>query len=264
MPRGCQIVRVFTRGGAGGNHLGVVNDVSGLDDESMQAIAAELGFSETVFADWRDIDRPPQLRIFTPSAELPFAGHPLVGAAWVYTHLGPGGPGVLECPAGVVGYRAEGDAVWVEATVPVSVDGTAPGGHAVTAAGLPRPIRTWTVRLPIPYLVAEMADDSEVTAAKPDPGLIGETEIYVFHRDGADVHARFFAPALGVVEDPATGRAAVALAHVLTAAGEAEGDLTIHQGEEMGAPSSIRLRWSPGMVEIGGSVARDGALFLER
>jgi trans-2,3-dihydro-3-hydroxyanthranilate isomerase len=255
MPRGCQIVRVFTRDGEGGNHLGVVNDVSGLGDATMQLIASELGFSETVFADWRDSDRPPQLRIFTPAAELGFAGHPLVGAAWVYTHLGA---------AGVVGYRAEGDLMWVQASVPATVDDTPPDPERVASLGVGAPVRAWTVRLPIPYLLAEMADDAQVSSARPDPSRLGDTELYLFHRAGSTVHARFFAPALGVAEDPATGSAAVALASAMVSTGEAAGDVVIHQGEEMGAPSQIHLRWRPGMVEIGGTVASDGVRFLDR
>lgn len=263
MPRGCQIVRVFTRDGDGGNHLGVINDVSGLNDAGMQRIAAELGFSETVFADWRDDARPPQLRIFTPAAELAFAGHPLVGTAWVYNRLGPGGPGMLQCPAGVVAYREDDDRIWVQATVPVTVDAEPPDPDVCTAVGLPSPSRAWTVRLPIPYLLAEMSDDDEITSFEPDPREFGDREVYVFHRADDVVHARFFAPALGVTEDPATGSAAVALAHALRSAGEAEGDVVVHQGAEMGAPSAIHLRWAPGSVEIGGTVAREGSRFLD-
>lgn len=262
MPRGCQIVRVFTMDGTGGNRLGVVNDTSGLDDDTMQLIATELGFSETIFADWREAHRPPRVRIFTTLTELPFAGHPLVGAAWVYTHLGPGGPGRLECPAGTVGYRTEGDVTWVDAMVPVTVDELRPDPAAVAAFGVGKPVRTWTVRLPLPYLLAEMGADHDVTAAAPS-GL-GDTELYLFHREGATVHARFFAPSLGPTEDPATGSAAVALAHALMTEGEEESDLVVHQGEEIGSPSAILLRWDRQRVAIGGTVVRDESRFLDR
>ena len=77
--RHCYVLRVFTRGGEGGNHLGVVTDTTGLADVTMQAIATALGFSETIFIDWRAVGDP-RVRIFTPAAELAFAGHPLVGA----------------------------------------------------------------------------------------------------------------------------------------------------------------------------------------
>lgn len=81
---------------------------------------------------------------------------------------------------------------------------------------------------------------------------------------GSMVKARFFAGGLGVVEDPATGSAAVALAAALSKRGMAEGAVTIHQGDEVGAPSTIHMEWSPGYVTIGGSVVRDRLLELEK
>ncbi len=264
MRRGCQVVRVFTRDGAGGNHLGVVNDVSGLSSDAMQAIATDLGFSETVFADWRDISRPPQLRIFTPATELAFAGHPLVGTAWVYDQMGPGGPGELECPAGVVEYRCMEDETWVNASIPVAVDETGDERRELSEASVPEPDAVWTARLPAEYIVARYDSDERIEYLEPES--IADPEgraVYFFHRSGDHVHARFFARELGAFEDPATGSAAVALAHVLRREGEVEGALTIHQGAEMGHPSEIHLRWSPNSVEIGGSVAFVEARFLD-
>ena len=261
MPRGCHVVRVFTREGAGGNYLGVVNDVSGLTDAAMQEVATDLGFSETVFADWRDDARPAQLRIFTPAAEIPFAGHPLVGTAWVYAMVGPGGPGVMECPAGVVTYRMDGAVMWVDAPISVDVAEAAETTDRIVAAGYPVPVRTWRVRLPQEYLVAEVADDDAVAAAEASP--TSDEEIYLFHRRGDRVHARFFAPTYGVPEDPATGSAAVALAHALAASGQVNGSVTIHQGAEMGHPSEILLEWSPATVRIGGTVSHEEVRFLD-
>ena len=83
--------------------------------EDMQRIAAELGFSETVFVGWK-ADEPPHVRIFTPADELLFAGHPLVGTAWVMMHLGPGGISTLRCGIGDVGVRSQGDVVWIDAS----------------------------------------------------------------------------------------------------------------------------------------------------
>ena len=82
MPRPCLVIRVFTRDGKGGNHLGVVTELEGLDTAKMQLIANDLGFSETVFIDQHAGDVP-RVRIFTPELELPFAGHPLLqGGEW--------------------------------------------------------------------------------------------------------------------------------------------------------------------------------------
>ena len=104
MPRHCYVLRVFTRGDEGGNHLGVVTDATSLTAESMQAIALELGYSETIFLEWEEGEIP-RVRIFTPGAELPFAGHPLVGMAWMLGKLGPGGISTLRCPAFEVAIR---------------------------------------------------------------------------------------------------------------------------------------------------------------
>ena len=91
MARHCYVLRVFTRGDEGGNHLGVVTDSTSLTTESMQAIAVDLGFSETIFLEWNEGEIP-HVRIFTPGAEMAFAGHPLVGMAWTLKQLGPGHP----------------------------------------------------------------------------------------------------------------------------------------------------------------------------
>jgi len=104
-------------------------------------------------------------------------------------------------------------------------------------------------------------------AARPDAGrLAGERweGTLLFSRAAGAVKARFFAPALGVREDPATGSAAVALASALSFAGEKEGSLVIDQGDEIGAPSRISLRWGGGMVTVGGSVCRDEVRVLDR
>lgn len=264
MSRPCHVVRVFTRGTVGGNHLGVVNDVSGLETEAMQAVASDLGFSETIFVDWPDPDRAPYTRIFTPGMELAFAGHPLVGAAWVLCRLGPGArAGSLECANGMVRYRREGDVTWVD--VPFGFDSAS---HDDTAeitrrAGLPDPARTWRLLMPKEYLIAEYDHADVVAAAVPDMHVLAERfGLLIFARSGRSVRARFFAPRGGVPEDPATGSAAVALASALRSVGERTGELTIRQGEEIGHPSTIELAWDHRRASIGGTVSHDEVLVL--
>jgi trans-2,3-dihydro-3-hydroxyanthranilate isomerase len=262
--RAVQVVRVFTKAGRGGNHLGVVNDVVGLDDELMQSIATELGFSETVYVDWADPTKVPFLRIFTPASELPFAGHPLVGTAWVMSELGPIAGSTLECPIGAVSFRREGELVWVD--VPFQIDVAAEDDTAEVArgSGLPDPVRTWCLLLPKEYLIAEYPDADSVATLEPDMEAMRDRfGLYVFARDGSRVRARFFAPNAGVPEDPATGSAAVALAYALSITGEPEGALDIEQGEEMGHPSLIQLRWDDRQASIGGTVVRDELMVIE-
>ncbi len=264
--RSCHVIRVFTRGDTGGNHLGVVTDVSGLDTDAMQGIAMHLGFSETVFLQERDGDGP-LVRIFTPVAEMPFAGHPLVGAAWMTgVHQGKGA-GRLQCGVGEIPFRVDGEQVWVDTPMVTDVDVPADGRDIATAARLPGTGRTWWARMPLPYLVVEAPSAEEVAAASPDFAALlagpAAESVYLFARDGDRVKARFFAVGLGVPEDPATGSAASALAAVLAFEGEREGRLSIEQGDEIGHPSTIALAWNPSAASLGGTVRHVEERWLE-
>lgn len=257
------MLRVFTRDGDGGNHLGVVNDLVGLDDASMQAIATDLGFSETVFVEWQ-ADAMPYVRIFTPAAELPFAGHPLVGTAWTMLAIGPGGIDQIACGIGPVDIGMDGDSAWVQ--VPLDPGNAEPVELADFAvrAGLPDPLRSWLVQIPSDHVILEYADEATVASVAPEADALAEFHgTMVVCRTGNTVRARFFAPEFGVYEDPATGSAAVAWATAMVADGEGEGAVTIHQGEEIGHPSQIDLVWAPTYARIGGGCVRDEVRFLD-
>ncbi|MCO1657534.1 PhzF family phenazine biosynthesis protein [Pseudonocardia humida] len=256
-----EIVDVFTDRAYAGNPLAVVHGGSDLSTEQMQAIANEFNLSETTFvlppagpdADYR-------LRIFTPSVELPFAGHPSVGSAWVLSHAGLIGTGdvVQECGAGLLpvhvdadGARVTGGAPWVGGDLdgaalaaavglgPADLDGDVPAGAA--GAGVPYAF------LPLrPDAVARCdVNPAALRRAFTDAALPGSPGLHVFSFDRArsHAHARMFAPEAGVVEDPATGSASVALAVFLVARGVLPGDgeaaFTVDQGIEMGRPSRM-------------------------
>lgn len=263
MSRPCHVLRVFTRGDEGGNHLGVINDVVGISYEDKQRIATELGFSETIYIDWVDGERDPEVTIFTPANELPFAGHPLVGAAWVLYMLGPRPTGRLRTKVGDVGYTMEGDVVAVDASIPILHldDVTA---LRASEAGMPPPVRTMCLGLPADYLMAEYESFDDIASLDPDDGpLMQHHGLYTFARDDDTVKGRFFFPSSGVREDPATGSAAVALAHYYSVLGETSGALTIHQGDEIENPSTIALLWDPTGTRIGGTVRRDNVLLVK-
>ncbi|MCL1592969.1 MAG: PhzF family phenazine biosynthesis protein [Actinomycetia bacterium] len=263
MSRPCHVLRVFTRGDLGGNHLGVINDVVGVSDELMQRTATELGFSETIYIDWTDPAKDPAVRIFTPMEELPFAGHPLVGAAWLLAELGPIAAYGLRTNVGSVRCSATSDGASVAASVDIN---TSPNdvAYVATAADMPTPRRALRLSLPKSYLMAQYETPEEVAQLRPTMGALGGIFGFTaFSRTDNDVKMRFFAPASGIDEDPATGSAAVALARTFTEWGEPEGRVTITQGDEIGHPSTIELSWTPEATTIGGTVRRDEVILVD-
>lgn len=252
--RHCYVLRVFTEeADQGGNPLGVVPDSTGLTQGDMQEIAADLGFSETVFVSWMS-DAPPALRIFTPTMELPFAGHPLVGTAWMLNELGPGAE-VMTLKIGQVAISMAGAVCWIEA--PETDRPVAPVDLADIASLRVEAKKAWRVRLPMEYLVLELADVDTVVAARPEMDAVAAATdgLYLFC-ESSPVRSRFFAPQMGVVEDPATGSAAVALAAVRVSTGVPSGSLEIVQGLPAHL-SRIHVAWDGHTVRLGGAVVQD-------
>ena len=242
------VLRVFARSGAGGNPLGVVQRQ--FDPGRMQAIATELGYSETIFL---DSSTPPHVRIFTPQAELPFAGHPLVGAGWFIQQRGTAD--LIVCEAGPVRIWLAPPGSWIEVeglhpVAPLSTD-LWPGSRSVSE-----------VAMPYPYLLIEVDDPTAVAAARATGPIGAYDAIFLWSRSGDRVRARFFAPGVGIDEDPATGSAAVALADLLRIRGENAGALTIDQGEEMGQPCRLQLEWEGSITRLGGDVIDDGEILI--
>jgi trans-2,3-dihydro-3-hydroxyanthranilate isomerase len=261
---------VFTDRRFGGNPLAVLPEAEGLSARQMQAIAAEFNLSETTFVlPPADPTHAARVRIFTPRAELPFAGHPTVGTALVLAWLGrvpsEGGIVLLEGAGSVpVRLRAGGDgqaAGFAEFTAPVAPTHgpTLPAAPIAAALGLAAEEVSAEGGLPCvascgtPFLLARLASRDALRRARLDPAAAlpgeGATGLFLITADTGDpaVHcrARMFAPALGVAEDPATGSAAAALAGFLGGLpGLAEGwhDWRIAQGIEMGRPSLIQAR----------------------
>jgi trans-2,3-dihydro-3-hydroxyanthranilate isomerase len=264
---------VFTSEIFGGNQVAVFPDAGALDTPLMQTIARELNLSETVFV------FPPQqpthtrqLRIFTPGTELPFAGHPTLGAAFVLAAIGA--------------IALDGSTtriVFEEGVGPVSVTirrtGSTPGYCELTAARLPElgpqppPLEEVAAALSlrieeirsdglsprgascgVPYFFVPLRDEDALGRARPDLAAWEQSfsrswapNLYPFiethGREGADFRARMFAPGMGIPEDPATGSAAAALAGFLTAArpGHGTAHWVVDQGVEMGRPSRMQV-----------------------
>ena len=264
---------VFTDQLFGGNPLAVFPDGRGLSTEVMQAIAREFNLSETVFVvPPSDPKHTRALRIFTPVHELPFAGHPTIGAAFVLSATGEitlcGGRTEITLEEGVGPIR-----------VTIDADGGAPGLIELSAPrppefGPPPPARTalagvlglsaeeltgdWPPRAAscgVPFLFIPVADRRALArAALQRPAWevtlasFWAPSVYLITRDveqpGSSFRARMFAPAHGVAEDPATGSAAAALAGLLA---DLQPEVTgswrwiVEQGFEMGRPSLLHL-----------------------
>jgi trans-2,3-dihydro-3-hydroxyanthranilate isomerase len=256
---------VFTDRPFGGNPLAVLTEAGQLDDGAMQAIAREFNFSETSFVcPPSDPRYTARLRIFTPGGELPFAGHPTVGTAFVLASIGaiPGASEIVfEEGVGPIPVRIErsgGQIVRCTLTAAQAPQKVATINQRVRlaamlglrAADLVGPAEVWSCG--VPFTVVPLATVEAVQRARLDRDrwarLLGGHEgrkVYPVARlDGATWRVRMFAPSLGVPEDPATGAAAAALSGWLAARmPERSGSRRwrILQGEDIGRPSEITL-----------------------
>jgi len=214
---GLHVLRVFVNeNGEWGNPLGVFLDGAAIPAAQRQAIAAELGFSETVFVDDRERG---EIRIFTPTVELPFAGHPTVGVAWLLAHAGTPA-GTLRPPAGEVVARVDGDTAFVSAEP------------------------AWAPA----FAYAQLDAPAEVRALDAARAT-GNTYAWAWIDEAAGtIRARSFVPDAGIAEDEATGSAALALCARLGR------PIVVHQGHG----SAIACRpAAEGRVEVGGRVRLD-------
>jgi trans-2,3-dihydro-3-hydroxyanthranilate isomerase len=293
------ICDVFTDTHFGGNQLAVLPQADGLSSQQMQQIAREFNFSETTFVFPPKTGHTRHVRIFTPAREIPFAGHPNVGTAFVLASIGEFGEiksahtVTFEEDAGLVSvaiHESDGKIASCELTAPqavsfgktlpvplvaaaISVDAkdvvTKTHGPQVTSVGLP-------------FVMVELTDRSVLERAGINmngfEGLVAQdvmpdVYLYTHANDGFDIRARMFAPLSGVPEDPATGSANCALAGLLAHYDpQPNGSFRwrIAQGVEMGRPSTLiaRAEKKDGVVQttrIGGAsvLISEGFLYLD-
>jgi trans-2,3-dihydro-3-hydroxyanthranilate isomerase len=261
------ICDVFTGQPFTGNQLAVFTDARAIPEEQLQPIAREMNFSETVFVLPPEGDGHVHIRIFTPSTELPFAGHPTLGSAFVLA-----GPLQLteirlETGMGVVPVRVEREGPriafgWMVQPIPTWKP-YRDEAEALAALGVERselPVEEYEngprhvfVRLPSEQAVAEL--DPHLARLKQ----LGELGFSTFAGEGTRWKTRMFGPGVGVAEDPATGSAAGPLGvhllrHGLMQSGQ---EIELSQGAEISRPSklSVRVRGTPDAiesVEVGG------------
>ena len=263
---------VFTDTRFGGNQLAVLPEAEGLSDAQMQQIACEFNFSETTFVLPAQAGHARMVRVFTPPREVPFAGHPNIGTAFVLATMGAFG--ALDAPlavtfeeeAGLVPiaiHRLEGERLWCELTAPQSLTlgQTVSPQSVASAVSLGADDILTTSHAPriasvgLPFLIAELRDRDALERARPDAsgleGLsaegIAQPDVHLYARtsDGFDIRARMFSPLDSIPEDPATGSANCALVGLLSHLDEAvDGAFNwrIAQGVEMGRPSVLEAR----------------------
>jgi predicted PhzF superfamily epimerase YddE/YHI9 len=210
------VLRVFLGpDGGGGNQLGVFLDGGAITPDRRQAVAHELGFSETVFIDEVD-GAAARIAIFTPAAELPFAGHPTVGTSWLLTQVGTP-VDTLHVRAGDVGTWQQDGRSWIRARA------------------------AWVHR----FAIRQVQTVAEVDALRP--GRMGEPGLYAWAWEdeaAGRLRSRYFPTDYGIVEDEATGAAAVVMGDRLGR------PLTIRQG--VGSELLVRPDPAAGTVDVGG------------
>ena len=272
-----RIVNVFAEATLGGNPLCVFEDGRGLDDATMQALALQFNLSETTFV-LPSTRATAHVRIFTPSFEMPFAGHPTLGTAHVVRSLAGSGDAVtLEMKAGVIPVTAQGDRWTLAANAPKHRAPSPSPAELADVLGLdaadvgPGPplwVDTGSEQLVIPLrsfaAVRRAAPRAEAMLTRASNGT--RAMAYVFAREGDDVLCRFFFPKHGaVIEDPGTGSACANLGGWLLATGAPlPQKLAVLQGEAVGRPCYLGLevtgdrgiRVSGRVIELGRGTVR--------
>ena len=272
---GYRILNVFTDGDDvfSGNPLCVFEDATGLSERDMQNLARQLNLSETTFITPGGAEVSANVRIFTPGYEMPFAGHPTLGTAYVVRELSSATDAVLlRMPAGDIPVRVDGDVWTLQAKAPVSfpVDmarsdlSSMIGLAADRVAGEPMWVDTGSLQLILPLRSAR-----DVRAASADPKLLdkfatrpdGESLVYIWAPTGPDtIEARFFfTQSHAVLEDPATGSACANLGGWFLATAQRGIRRRIHQGSAVARPSVLDLTVEQaGTILVSGSVREVG------
>ena len=262
------VVDVFTDTPLAGNQLGVFTDARSIPERELQRLARELNFSETTFVYPPEGDGHVRMRIFTPGGEVPFAGHPTLGTAFVLAAPLQLGEIRIETGRGIVPVRVEREGARIvfgrmEQPLP-SVEPFAEADALLAALGVARselPVELYDNGLRHVYVA--LPSEDAVAALRPNLASVGELGwigVNCFAGAGPRWKTRMFAPGHGVAEDPATGSAAGPLAlhlvrHGRIAFGE---EIEIAQGAEIARPSTLYARVDGSAdaverIEVGGS-----------
>lgn len=264
---------VFTKAPFGGNPLAVIPDAETLPEDDLQRIAREFNFSETVFLFAPDAPgQTAKVRIFTPTMEIPFAGHPTIGTAVALSDLGHGPDMVLDLGVGPIAARAEHGAAAFTTTAALDILGHPAPDLVARALGLSvQDICTdahppTLASLGLPFTLTQLRSDAALRAITTDLAAFRDGAArwptgldfaqLAYTRSGNRIEARMFAPLDNIPEDPATGSAAATLAALLAQIDGCDLTLDYSQGRDMGRPSQIDLRTDQGGVTVSGHARR--------
>lgn len=264
---------VFSDSAFGGNQLAVIPDATGLPEDDLQRIAREFNYSESTFVyPPKDPAHSARVRIFTPTMEIPFAGHPIVGTVTALHDLGGPADMVLELGVGPLKCAVKDQRVSFTTQAELKIMSKPEVELVAEALGLlPSDISSDThsptmASLGLPFTVTELTSREALAKIVPNTNVMRKgAELYpasldfaqfAYWKDGNAIHARMFAPLDNIPEDPATGSACAALGALLAELTGTEQTLSIRQGEDMGRLSLIGLTTSNGAVTISGTAKR--------
>lgn len=254
------ILDVFTIGSFTGNQLAVVLQDKEVSDFEMLSYTREFNFSETVFLkDWHS--ELPSIRIFTPGGELPFAGHPTIGTAWLINYLNDFKLSDFSISLKLGETAILSTKTSARLTFPsCPVLGTFSGNleslmkycdiemYQIDSENV------FSVNVGPEFVIIPVNSIEAITKAKTSLGFSEKNRIYLIHKiSETEYKVRMFG--MSLPEDPATGSAACALAGYLNQVkGQESGKITISQGMEIGRPSQINLNWIGSQIQVSGSV----------
>ncbi len=276
------IYDVFTNSPFGGNQLAVIPDATTITEDALQKIAREFNFSETTFV------YPPnnpahtaKVRIFTPTMEIPFAGHPLIGTACALAQEGAPSSMVLKLGVGALACTSDGQSASFQATQPLEILSEPDPALVAEALSIDTGDLQFQVHPPVmaslglAFTITEVKNRDILAKTSPDIAAIRKGNArypsgldfaqFVYTRDGNTLYARMFAPLDNIPEDPATGSACAATAALLAKIEGRDLELTIRQGVEMGRPSEIAVSVNASGVTVSGQARRtmEGKLLLD-
>lgn len=266
---------VFTDAPFGGNQLAVFPNATALPEDRLQQIAAEFNFSEVTFVyPPNDPAHTARVRIFTPTLEIDFAGHPIIGTVIALSDLGYASPMVLELGVGPLTCTKNSEGAAFTTSVPLEIITKPEPSFVAAALSLPATSIRTDIHAPVqasiglPFVITQLDSRASLAACQPKTEIIKkgakrypaglDFALFAYVREGSQISSRMFAPLDNIPEDPATGSASATLAALLTDILGAPQSLTFLQGEDMGRPSHIKAvtTMNPLSVTISGNAVK--------